>query len=72
MKNFEVILAFENYRVGQVIQPTGLWRDNLLGRGYIKAVEEVSPANETRQEPKVKRKKREEKTGEELSVSGVL
>lgn len=43
-KNYRVKLAFENYRVGQVIQPTGLWRGRLLSRGYIEPVAEGSEA----------------------------
>ena len=34
-QKFKVILAFETYRVGQIIEPTGLWRDSLRSRGYI-------------------------------------
>ena len=41
---YEVILAFETYRVGQVIEPTGLWADDLKRRGYIKPhVEQEQP-----------------------------
>jgi len=39
-KDFRVRLAFDFYSVGQVIQPTGLWRSRLLSLGYIEPVGE--------------------------------
>lgn len=54
-KKFEVILAYGTYRVGQIIEPTGLTRDDLLGRGLIRAVAELPPTVEP--EPKLRRKK---------------
>lgn len=41
LKLFEVLSAYGPYRVGDRIQPTGLYRDQLLRRGVIK---EVTPA----------------------------
>lgn len=41
---YEFILAWQNYRVGAVIEPSGTLRDWLLGHGYIKRID---PANET-------------------------
>lgn len=55
-KKFEVILAFGEYRVGQIIEPVGLWRGDLLARGYIRPVEVASP-EKIDPEPKVRRKK---------------
>ncbi len=37
---FKVILAFADYRVGQIIEPTGLVRDDLRARGFIAPVVE--------------------------------
>lgn len=37
---YRVRLAFDFYRVGQVLQPTGLWRDHLLGNGFIEPITE--------------------------------
>jgi len=42
-KDFRVRLAFDAYSVGQVIQPTGLWRSRLLSLGYIEPVFEGEP-----------------------------
>lgn len=52
---FKVILAFESYSVGDVIQPTGVWRDSLIARGYIERLVERPVVLEP--EPKRKRKK---------------
>ncbi len=41
MSKHEVIVAFEAYRVGQIIEPTGVWADELRRRGYIRKIEEV-------------------------------
>lgn len=38
LKLFEVLSAYGPYRVGDRIQPTGLYRDQLLRRGVIKEV----------------------------------
>ncbi len=43
---FKVILAFENYRVGQILEPTGLWRGELLARGFIAPV--IEPESEVK------------------------
>ncbi len=40
---YVVILAFETYRVGDVIEPSGLWADSLRSRGYIRPVVEEKP-----------------------------
>ena len=37
-KPFRIVLAFGFYRVGQVIYPTGPYRDALLQKGYIAPV----------------------------------
>lgn len=57
VKKYKVILAFETYSVGDVIEPTGVWRDNLLSRGYIEPVIEQPVVLEP--EAKRKRKKNE-------------
>ncbi len=44
-KSYRVKLAFEQYSVGAIIQPTGLWRDSLLSRGFIERVEPVATKN---------------------------
>ena len=36
------ILAWQNYRVGDVIQPAGLLRDWLIGNGYCDKVLETN------------------------------
>ncbi len=40
---YVVILAFETYSVGNIIEPTGVWADSLKQRGYIKPLEEPKP-----------------------------
>ncbi len=40
---FKVVIAFENYCVGQIIEPTGLWRGELLARRFIAPVIEPEP-----------------------------
>ncbi len=40
---YRVILAFETYSVGQVIEPTGLWADSLKQRRYIEPIVEEKP-----------------------------
>ena len=37
-KDYRVRLAFDFFRVGQIIQPVGLWRSHLLSRGFIEPV----------------------------------
>jgi len=37
-KKFQVIVAYGPYRKGDVIQPTGLYRDTLLHRGIIREI----------------------------------
>ena len=44
-KRCRVVLAYESYRVGDYIWPTGLLRDNLKSRGYI-VLDEVPVAAE--------------------------
>ena len=51
---FQVVIAFESYRVGQIIEPTGLWRGELLSRGFIQPVvelEEVKPKERRKRLP---------------------
>ena len=66
-KPYRVKLAFDQYSVGHVIYPTGLWRSSLLSRGYIEPVpdqEEVSTLSlpeyptEPTNEPKRDRRRR--------------
>lgn len=40
IKQFEVLIAFGPYRVGDKLQPTGMYRDVLLRRGVIKEVKD--------------------------------
>ncbi len=35
LQKYRVKLAFESYSVGAIIEPTGLWRGDMLARGYI-------------------------------------
>ncbi len=51
----EVILAFSGYSVGNIIEPTGLWRDNLISRGFIKPIVEKQP--EPKQKEPYRRKR---------------
>ncbi len=51
---YQVILAFDNFRVGQIIEPTGLWAGELMGRGFIKRCVEM--AAEPKQISVIKRK----------------
>jgi hypothetical protein len=44
LKRYRFRLAWQNYRVGQTIEPTGVVRDWLLGNGYIEPVPEPSEA----------------------------
>jgi hypothetical protein len=37
-KEFRVKVAFGNYRVGDLIWPTGAWRSHLQSSGYIEPV----------------------------------
>lgn len=43
VKKFRVIVAFDRYSVGAIIEPTGLPRDDLLRRGYIEAIKDEPP-----------------------------
>ena len=54
---FRVILAFETYQVGNIIEPTGLWRDELLRMRYIEPV--VEKPVEIEPEPRRRRKRNE-------------
>jgi hypothetical protein len=38
---FKVIVAFDSYRVGMVIEPVGLWRGELLARKWIEPLVEA-------------------------------
>lgn len=44
LPNFRVRVAFGQQRVGDIIQPTGLWRDRLLQLGYIERLPDDPPA----------------------------
>lgn len=50
IKQFKVIVAYGPYRVGDKIQPTGMYRDVLLKRGLI---QEVIDEPEEKREAKV-------------------
>lgn len=53
LKKYRFRLAWQNYRVGQVIEPTGTVRDWLLAHGYIEPVAEPVPERvEPPEEPK--------------------
>jgi hypothetical protein len=43
MKKFKVITAFATYKKGDLVSPTGLWRDHLQAYGYI-AMHPEAPA----------------------------
>lgn len=64
-----VILAFETYRVGDVIEPTGLWRDQLIRQRYIEPIVESAIVKPVEVEPEKKqRRKRNERDAIEESV----
>ena len=44
VKKYKVAIAFGAYRRGQIIEPTGLYRDMLLDSGYIEAISEEQDA----------------------------
>lgn len=52
-----VILAFESYSVGQILEPTGVWRDHLIRCGYVEPVVDESPAVAIEPEAKARRKR---------------
>lgn len=45
-KQCRVIVAYGNYRVGDVIWPSGAYRDHLLRNGYIEIVPQAEPPSE--------------------------
>lgn len=49
IKKFRVISAYGPYRKGDVIQPTGMYRDELLRRKVIELCADVAPARTNRQ-----------------------
>ena len=36
---YRVKVAYHSHRVGDVIEPTGIWRDQLIRNGFIERVE---------------------------------
>lgn len=46
----KVILAFGTYRVGDIIEPSGLYRDELKSRGFIQPVVELPKQPEPKQQ----------------------
>ena len=50
IKMFTVLVAHGPYRVGDKIQPTGMYRDVLLRRGFIK---EIKDEPDDREAPQV-------------------
>lgn len=47
-KKVRFILAWQTYRVGEVIEPTAMDRDWLLAHGYVVDVEAESPPRPAR------------------------
>lgn len=45
-RKVEVILAFDRYSVGQILEPYGAHRELLIKRGYVKPYVEPTPAAE--------------------------
>jgi hypothetical protein len=43
--------AFQQYRVGDVISPVGLWRDHLLAYGFCEKIPAAPPAEEIAPKP---------------------
>ncbi len=43
LKKYRFKLAWQNYRVGDVIEPTGVTRDWLVSNGYVEPVAEPLP-----------------------------
>lgn len=39
LPQYEVIREYGAFRIGAIISPTGLWRDVLLQRGWIRKIE---------------------------------
>ncbi|MCP4539817.1 MAG: hypothetical protein GY832_21980 [Chloroflexi bacterium] len=70
LQKVRFIVAWQNYRVGDIIQPNGVLRDWLMCNGYIELVEDapeersvepecaVLPGTETAMKPKPKRKRK--------------
>lgn len=52
-QQYEVIREYGAFRVGAIISPTGLWRDVLLQRGWIRKIEPVAeePAKPRKRKP---------------------
>ena len=46
MSKYRVILAYQNFRVGDVVDP-GWWKDHLLQRKYIELIPDEEPELET-------------------------
>lgn len=43
LKKCRFKLAWQTYRVGDVIEPNGALRDWLVGNGYVEVIDEPSP-----------------------------
>lgn len=56
-KAVRVRVAFQNYSVGDIFYPTGIYRDELIGRGLVERAEEHD-----KDKPKVKPKPRTKNT----------
>lgn len=46
IKQFRVLQAYGPYVKGQLIQPTGMYRDVLVRRGVIEEVKDAAPARQ--------------------------
>lgn len=54
LKPVKVRIAFGSYKVGDIINPTALYRDSLLARGLVEKIEEPqTPAIE--EQPRIAR-----------------
>lgn len=63
MRQFEVVRSFGMYSVGAIISPTGVFRDDLLQRGWIRPIDEVREAIDVAPEVATRRRGRPRKWG---------
>jgi len=65
MPRYRVKVAFRFYRVGDVIQPPAMLRNDLLRRGWVEPVVDEGPVPEVEPEkPKRRRRKRKDSAEE--------
>ncbi len=60
-KKYRFRLAWQNYRVGDVIEPPGTLRDWLLSNGYVEPAEELAPPPPPATQPAAPARKRQQR-----------